>query len=118
MENSDILKMNDPTTEFITRLQLFEKTADKVEDDILELERRLLEQRSANNERTELVKEEISKVKQELVDLNSLMDLIIRDLRGTAKKTNIEALRITTEKWTPENWVTKKDFCAMLGMED
>lgn len=118
-EKVDLLKdkempMQD-IADFSRRLKILEERYTNLKSRLQLIDQNML----LNNKKTttdfKIINSDISELKNKVNDINEIINLIIKELKNTSSKEDVEVLQKYINLWEPVNFVTRKEVEKLIN---
>ena len=93
-----------------TRITLIEENFNRLNERMGLIEQRILKSGKQTNTEIKTNSEEIKDIKIETEEIKDNLNLIITDLKGSARKEDTEVLKKYIQMWEPMHFLTRKEF--------
>ena len=93
-----------------TRITLIEETINRLDERMSLIEQRILKLGKETKIEIKTNSEEIKDINIETEKMKDDLNLIIDDLKGSARKEDIEILKKYIQMWEPMQFLTRKEF--------
>ncbi len=90
-----------------TRLRVLEERSSNMRKKQQLVEQNMLSHRKRFTEEVDLLKDEIDEIKRTIREIETKIIMIIKELRLTAKKEDVDIIKKYVEMWEPVNFVTQ-----------
>jgi hypothetical protein len=90
-----------------TRLRVLEERGSNVRKKQQLIEQSMLSHRKKFTDETNLLKDEIDEIRRTMTEIENRIIMLIKELRLSAKKEDVDMLKKYVELWEPVNFVTQ-----------
>jgi hypothetical protein len=90
-----------------TRLRVLEERSSNIRKKHQLVEQNMLSHRKRFTEEADLLKEEIDEIKRTIREVETKIIMIIKELRLSSKKEDVDIIKKYVEMWEPVNFVTQ-----------
>lgn len=106
-EGASVAFLSNELTNLSTRLRVLEERSSNVKKKQQLVEQNMLAHRKKYSEEIDLLKDEIDEMKRVMKEVENKIILIIKEIRMTAKKEDVDSLKKYLELWEPVKFVTQ-----------
>ena len=113
-EGPSVAFLSDELTNISTRLRVLEERSSNVKKKQQLVEQNMISHRKKFSDEVDLLKEEIDEMKRTMREVENKIILIIKELRMTAKKEDVDSLKKYVELWEPVKFVTQNQVESIV----
>jgi len=113
-EGPSIAFISDELTNMSTRLRVMEERSSNVKKKQTLVEQNMLSHSKKYAEEIGVLKEEIDEMKRTMKEVENKIILIIKEIRMTAKKEDVDSLKKYVELWEPVKFVTQNQVESIV----
>lgn len=106
-EGPSIAYISDEITNLSTRLKVLEERTTNMKKKDQIIEQNMLSSRKKYSDEVEILKEEIDEMKKIIKEIENKVILLIKELRMSAKKEDVNVIKRYLELWEPVKFVTQ-----------
>jgi len=106
-EGASVSFLSQEISSLSTRLRVLEERNSNMRKKQELVEQSMLSGRKKVSEEVSLVRDEIDEIKRTLVEVENRIIMLIKELRLTAKKEDVDTMTKYIEMWEPVNFVTQ-----------
>jgi len=106
-EGPSVGYLTNEITNLTTRMRVLEERSTNTKKKLGLVEQNMLSHRKKYAEETDLLKEEIDEVKKTIKEIEERVVMVIKEIRLSAKKEDVDSLKKYVELWEPVNFVTQ-----------
>jgi len=99
--------LTDEVTNLSTRLRVLEERSTNIKKKQELIEQNMLSHRKRYAEEIDLLKDEMDEVKRTIAEIENRIIMLIKELRMSAKKEDVDSLMKYIELWEPVKFVTQ-----------
>ncbi len=106
-EGSSVNFLSQELTNLSTRMRVLEERNSNMKKKQEIVEQNMLSHRKNYSQETDLLKEEIDEMKHQIKEIENRIIMIIKELRMSASKNDVDGLKKYVELWEPVKFVTQ-----------
>jgi hypothetical protein len=106
-EGPSVVFLSQEITNLSTRLRVLEERSGNTKKKQEIVEQNMLSHRKKYAEEVDLLKEEIDEIRRQIKEIENRIIMIIKELRMSANKEDVTALKKYVELWEPVKFVTQ-----------
>ena len=114
VEGPSMAFLSDEITNMSTRLRVMEERSSNVKKKQYLVEQNMLSHSKKYAEEISLLKEEIDEMKRTMREVENKIILIIKEIRMSAKKEDVDSLKKYVELWEPVKFVTQNQVESIV----
>lgn len=113
-EGPSVAFLSDEIINISTRLRVLEERSSNVKKKQRLVEQNMISNRKKYSDEIEILKEEIDEMKRTMREVENKIILIIKEIRMTAKKEDVDSLKKYVELWEPVKFVTQNQVESIV----